>query len=326
MTDKQDKAGNEIDLLSLLSAIWKGIRDFIKGLLDVILFLFVFGIKRIVWIVIIIVLGTGTGYLLHRISDKTYTSDMIAQPNGFTSIDMVEYINDIHEMCEKGNYLGIAGAFNIHEDDAEKIANIEAFTYIDVNGDKIGDHIDYDHAYDAKDTTTAIILDRLLIQAEVVDNSKFVSVRNGLIYYINNNPYLQIVNAHKKEELKALIAQSTKEIEKLDSLQYIEYYRSFEDMDLTKDGQIVFMTEKETQLYYRDKMSLLNTKLAYEKAEKLSTEPITIIKDFSELLEEDNPLTYYIIKSNIYFLLAGYLVLLSIFYWRRIITYLESKG
>ena len=318
--------GSEIDLLGLFSIFWGGIIKFFRSILDTFLFLFVFGIKHIHWLIGIVLIGALTGYLMYKTSNRVYSSELIAQPNGFSSIDMATYINDIHRMCENSNYTGIADAFDIPEEDAKQIKDIIAVHFIDINGDNIADHVDYKQKYDPSDTTTSIILNRILIQAKVLDSDKFSEIKEGLLKYIEKNPYLVTVNNLRRKELETLIAQTNAEIDKLDSLQNVEYYRNTEDEALSREGQIIFMNERVTQLYYRDKVSLLNARLNHEKDLELATSPITIIKDFALLEVEDNPLSGYIIKFGFLFGVVGYIGLLFIKFRKRIVGYLSTKG
>ncbi len=326
MTEKQRNQQNEIDLLDLFSSLWKGILRFFKIIIDTFLFLFVFGIRRIHWMVLSVIIGFGIGYLRYSQTPRYYSSEMIVQPNGFNSIEMGQYINDIHKMCEQNNIAGIVEALQISEHSAELIQGIEAFFFIDVNRDGLGDHVDYEGKYNPADTTETIIKSRLLIRAQVLNNTSFTEVKEGLIRYIDNNPYLIKVNDLRKRELEARIQQSEKEISKLDSLQDFEYYKSLEDSKLNRQGQIVFMNEKITQLYYRDKESLLSKRLGYQKALELATEPITIIKDFTSLQVEENPMTDYLIKFGFITCILGYILLLYLAHRIIIINYLSSKG
>ena len=119
--------------------------------------------------------------------------------------------------------------------------------------------------------TTAIVLNRILIRAEVLNNNGFNEVKEGLIKYINNNSYLIAVNDIRKRELQNLIDQSEVEIDKLDSLQDIEYYESMEEASLRQEGQIVFINEQLTQLYYLHKVELLSQMLSYTRTLELAT-------------------------------------------------------
>ena len=112
MAEKLSNQNNEINLLELFSSLWKGIFRFFQAIIDLCLFLFVFGIRRTHWVILFILAGLGIGYLVYTQTSRHYSSEMIAQPNGFTSIDMEQYINDIHDMCTHKNVKGISNAFN----------------------------------------------------------------------------------------------------------------------------------------------------------------------------------------------------------------------
>jgi hypothetical protein len=326
MANSSTNPEREIDVLEFFSLLWRGIVNIFRFLAEAFLFVFLFGIRRIHWLIIFAALGAGIGFLVYKATPRYYSSEMIAQPNGFTSYDMAQYINDIHDMCEKDNFEGISEAFKIPIESAELIRDIEAFFFVDVNGDGIGDHIDYENKYDPEDTTKSIIMNRILIRAEVMENSVFQEVKEGLVHYVDNNEYLITVNKIRKKELEALIAQHEQEINKLDSLQDFEYYKDLEEGRLDREGQIVFMNEKLTQLYYRDKSSLLDKSLEYQKALELATDPLTIIKNFAALQVEENPLSRYIGFGGFFMGLLGYFYLLYYAYRRSILDYLSEKA
>jgi hypothetical protein len=275
---------------------------------------------------IFLALGMGLGYFIYSRAPSQYSSEMIAQPNGFTSIDMKHYIDDIHDMCVNDNVEGLAKSFGISRESAKLISNIEAFYFIDVNLDGIGDEVDYKGNFDPADSTMEIIQGRILIRAEVYQNEVFNEVREGLKKYINDNQYLIDVNILRKMELESQINLTQNEIDKLDSLQNYEYYKSLDESRTNKEGQIVFLNENPTQLYYKDKELLLARNLKYQKALELATDPITIIKDFSALQTEVNPVLLYLLKYGFYFAFLGYLYLMFYAYRKRLIPYLSAKA
>lgn len=229
-------------------------------------------------------------------------------------------------MCERNNFIGLSEALNITAKNATLIQDIEAFHFIDVNGDWIGDHVDYKRNFNPRDSTTKIVQDRILIKAEVLENNMFRDVRNGLINYINNNEYLMTVNRLRRDELEDQIALSEEEIEKLDSLQNFEYYQDLTAAGFGRQGQILFLNENPTQLYYQDKELLLRRRLTYQKALELATEPLTIIKDFSALQVEENPVAVYLIKYGLLLGVIGYFYLLYYANRKGIIRYLSTKA
>lgn len=323
MSENQDKIHREIDLLDLLARFMNGLKRMFVFLFNGFIFLFVFGIRRIHWLLLFVLIGAGIGYINYKFAPRFYTSEMIAQPNGFTSIDMSVYINDLHEMCKKGNTEGISNALQLDQNIADNIKDIEAFLFIDLNRDGYGDLTDYKHKYDPKDTAMRIVYNRILIHAQVYNNAAFDEIKNGLFRYIDNNPYLVTVNKLRKQELQALIDQSNEEIRKLDSLQNYEYFVFPEQSQSTQEGQIVFMNEQPTQLYYRDKKSLLETQLQQRKSLELATVPVTVIKDFTQLQMEENPLTKYLIIFGVISGCFGFILLIIIRYWKLIISFLN---
>jgi hypothetical protein len=327
MEDKSPglKVKEEIDLIELFRRIGKGLGRFINWVIRSLFYLIVFGFRKILWLFGFIVVGVLLGFALYLATDRYYSSSMIAQPNGFTSTDLYRYIDDIHTMCVKGNHAGIAALFNISDEDSKNIRNIEAFYLIDANGDGIADYADFRRQYEPTDTTLEIIQSRLFIRADVKNNDAFEEVRSGLINYINRIQYLITVNDIRQRELRDLIKQTNQEIQKLDSLQDIEYYVEPLEQRPGREGQIVFMTQKNTQLYYRDKISLLNNRHMYEKTLELSSQPITIIKDFSELQVAENPLASYLIKGALVFLILGYIVLLILAHKSELLDYLSGN-
>ena len=113
MEENRPSKKDEIDLLELFSIFWRGIVKLLKSVIDFIVFLFVFGLFRIHWLLVFAVIGASLGYIVFQNTDRYYSSEMIAQPNGFSSIDMVQYFNDIQEMCERRNMEAISKAFKI---------------------------------------------------------------------------------------------------------------------------------------------------------------------------------------------------------------------
>ena len=309
MSDNK-KTVQEIDLLELFNLICRKIKKNLVNLLRVILFLIFFGIKRVHFIILFMLGGMAIGLFFYSQTHRFYSSDLIAQPNGISSIDMVDYIDDLSLLCKKGNKQAMSLSLSLPDSVIDKIKNIEAFHYIDVNNDNIGDFIDFANSFDAKDTTKKIISNRIYLKVDVFDNQIFDAVRTGIFYYISSNPYLLKLNELRKKELNELIIQTKKEIIKIDSLQNVEYFNTNNELTTSNESQLMFLSEKDKRMYYHDKLRLLKDKQGYEKELELSTAPITVIKDFTHLAVEENPRSGYINKYGFYFGILGYILLL----------------
>ncbi len=317
------KEAKEIDLIELFQLIGQGIKKSLVGIFKGILFLIVFGIRRTHFILLFAVTGGLMGLLLFSQTQRFYSSDLIAQPNGISSIDMVDYINDLTSLCKKRNKEALSFSLSLPDSIVDKIKNIEAFHYIDVNDDNIGDFIDFANTFDAKDTTKKIISDRIYLQVDVFDNQVFDAVRSGIFYYISSNPYLLKLNELRKKELNELIIQTKKEIIKIDSLQNVEYFSTNNELAASNESRLMFLSEKDKRMYYHDKFRLVKDKQRYEKELELATAPITIIKDFTHLAVEENPKSGYIIKFGLWFGILGYTILLASKYHKKLTLLLK---
>lgn len=308
----------EIDLLELFSVIGKGIKNGFLFLLNAVLFLCVFGVQRIHFIIAFVITGGAIGWFFFSSTQRFYSSDLIAQPNGMSSIDMVDYIGDLTYLSKKGNKEGLAYSLKLPDSTASKIKSIEAFHYIDLNGDNIGDYIDFNKSFKSVDTLKKIVADRIYLQVEVFNNNAFSDVKAGIFNYIADNPYLTKLNELRKHELSELILQTNSEIIKLDSLQNVDYFKTENRLDTSNERGLLFLSEKDKRMYYTDKLRLIELKQAYRKELELATAPITIIKDFTHLAVEENPRNTYIFKFGFWFGVLGYLFLLIIKYRKKL--------
>jgi hypothetical protein len=257
-----------------------------------------------------VILGAALGLLRYSQTQRYYSSNLIAQPNGISAIEMVEYINDLTKFTKNKNAIALANSLELTDSTASKIKSIEAFYYIDINRDGKGDYVDLDNSYNPKDTNQVVANNRIYLLVEVFDNHAFSDVKNGLLKYINKNPYLVQMNSIRKQQLSELIESTEREISKLDSLQNVDYFTNNNRLNASNDSRLMFLSEKDKQLYYRDKMTLMRQKQSYNRELETATEPITVIKDFTQLSMEENPKGDYIVKYGFWFVLIGYLILL----------------
>lgn len=308
----------EIDLLELFQLIGKGIKNGFLAIIRAILFLIVFGIKKWYWMVAFVILGAALGLLRYSQTQRYYSSNLIAQPNGISAIEMVEYINDLTKFTKNKNAIALANSLELTDSTASKIKSIEAFYYIDINRDGKGDYVDLDNSYNPKDTNQVVANNRIYLLVEVFDNHAFSDVKNGLLNYIKKNPYLVQMNAIRKQQLEELIISTESEIVKLDSLQNIDYFKTDNRLSASNDNRLMFLSEKDKQLYYQDKMNLVRQKQYYERELEIATEPITVVKDFTQLSMEENPRGSYILKFVLTFSIIGYLLLLMLNYKHKI--------
>lgn len=307
-----EKRNDEIDLIEVFQKIGNGIKNLFNNFLNLLYLILLFFIRKSILIFAIIVLGIAYGFFQFKTSPRYYSSSLEAYSNAMSSIDIINYINNIHELFKENNKQGLQSKLGLDSKSLEKIKDVKAYKVIDLNNDGVTDIIDYNEKYKTSDTT--ISTNRFVIKVEVYNQDVFPTIQESILNYINQNKYINELNSIRKKQLNELIAKLENEISSLDNLRNVEYFTKEEKLK-TQAGQLLVMNEKETQLYHEQIISLYKQKQWLERELQLKTDPITIIQDFSGLSAIENKLIKYIKFYGILSLVLG--VLLSLFIENR---------
>ena len=305
----EEKRNDEIDLIEVFQKLGNWIVDLFNKFFNLLYKIFLFFIRRSILIGIIVIIALILGYVRYKTSERYYSSTLEAYSNAMSSLDLIKYINNVHELFKEDDTLNLEAKLGISMTDIEKIRDVQAFKVIDLNKDGITDLVDYDNKYETSDTT--ISKSRLVVKVEVFDQSVFPIIQESILNYISKNKYINELNTIRKKQLNELIGKLNIEITTLDSLEKTEYFKKDDDMLKSQAGQLLVMNEKETQLYHSQIISLYKQKQDLERTLELRTDPITIIQDFSALSVVENDLISYIKIYGIVGIIFG--ILLAIF-------------
>jgi len=310
-----EKRNDEIDLIEVFQKLGKGFVNLLNQLFNWLYQILLFFIRRAILIGIIVIIALGVSFLKFKTSPRYYSSTLEAHSNAMSSIDMINYINNLHELFIEKNISGLQSKLGINKDDLNKIKDVKAYKVVDFDMDGIPDLIDFDEKYETSDST--ISRSRFVIKVEVFDQETFPAIQQSIIGFIDQNQYIKERNKIRKRQLNELISKLDYEISTLDSLQKSEYFNKTEEPN-TKAGQILIMNEKETQLYHSQIMGLYKEKQRLEETLELRTEPITIIQDFSTLSVIENNLISYLKFWGIIGIILGILIAILIENRRKI--------
>ena len=304
-----EKRNDEIDLIEVFQKMANGIKNLFSIFFSLLYSILLFFIRKSILIFIIIVLGLSFGFYQFKTSPRYYSSRLEASSNAISSIDMIYYLNNIHELFKGNDNNGLQSKLELDSLTIASIKDVKAYKAIDLNKDGITDLIDYNEKYETSDTT--ISRSRFVIKVEVYDAKVFPVIQESILNYINQNNYINNLNTIRKKQLQELIVKLDNEILSLDSLKKTEYFTKEEKIK-TQAGQLLIMNEQTTQLYHSQIISLYKQKQEFEKTLELRTDPITIIQDFSGLsMVENNLMTYikyYGILSLVFAILLSILI------------------
>jgi hypothetical protein len=132
--------------------------------------------------------------------------------------------------------------------------------------------------------------DKISIQVSVYEDAPIDSIKEAIITYINNNEYFQDVNNLRIKQLNSLIAKTDNELQKLDSVESINYFKS-NPYDRETGKNMIVLNEKEIKLFHEDVLSLYENKQDYEKEITLYKNTVTVIQDFQAVTKVENSIT-----------------------------------
>jgi hypothetical protein len=297
-----DKRNDEIDLIEVFQKFTSWMNQITVKFFNFLYSIFLFFVRRSILISIVLAIGLIIGFYQFKTSQRFYSSSLEAYSNAMSSIDMINYINNIHELFYADNNEGLEQQLDIDEDVLGMIKDVKAFKVIDVNNDDIADFIDFDESYETSDTT--ISKNRFVIKVEVYDQTVFPIIQKSILNYIGKNQYINNLKVIREKQLNQLIAKLNEEIISLESLKNAEYFEKKEKLE-PQAGQLLVMNERQTQLYHEQIISLYIQKQELEKTLQLRTEAITVIQEFSSLSKVENDLISYIKSYGILFFILG---------------------
>ncbi len=300
-----ERKNDEIDLIEVFQKIGTGIKNLFNWFINLLYNILLFFIRKAILIIIIMIIFLSFGYYKYKTSPRFYSSSIEAYSNAISSIDMINYVNNIHELFRTNNTVVLQSKLNVEQEELKKIKNVKAYKVIDLNQDGVSDEIDYFEKYSTADTLVSE--NRFVVKVEVFDPAIFPIIQASILSYIDKNKYINELNTVRKKQLNELIVKLDEEINALDSLKKTEYFKINEKLE-PLSGQLLVMNEKETKLYHDQIISLYKQKQDLEQNLELRTEPITIIQDFSALTTIENDLMTYVKTYGIMGLVISILI------------------
>jgi hypothetical protein len=293
MSDNKEATNKEIDLLELISNIFRALGHLLisagRLLLSGVLFLF----RKWLPLGISIIIGIGITYAVKKLLPPVYSTEMTCRTNAIPNGDLIAYINRLHSFCLTQNFNALSQSLSIPSEKAEMIADMQAFWVVDMNNDATADYVDYKNDYNVYDTINLRMVDRFVLRVRFMALNDLQVIREGFISYINNNPLFRERNDVRLSQIDELTIRYNYDIKQLDSLQKIKYYEETKNMIPGKTGQMIFLQEQKTQLVYEDIYKLYSQKQGLEIEKAVYPGIITILSDFAIPVKPITGMIYY---------------------------------
>ena len=296
-TTNRNPKDDEIDLLDLFKRMGRSLAKMFRAIGRGILISIVFLFRNWLPLTISVILGVGAAYLLKVATPPSYSSDLVLRTNAATTSELISYVNRLHTFCLERNYPALSDAISVKDNQQLKnISDISAFWVIDKNRDGVPDKVDYANKHNIYDTLNIRMQDRLDIRVKIKVPQELISVKNGLINYINKDSLFQQRNRVRLRQNKELLTRLDYDIIQLDSLQKVKYFEETRNMQPKNGGQMIFLQEHITQLVYADIYQLYSRKQALESERDLYNNITTTLSEFSIPAKRVNGGSYYAVR------------------------------
>ncbi len=248
----------EIDLLYLFVKLGEFLKTSFLKLINFIGIVLVFLIRKWYYFAIAVILTIGSAVLLNKVSDPFYHSHLTLRSNATHNQPIMSNLQRLGDYANANNHTALSKELNLSIEDASAIKGLGTFWFYDIGDDGIFDGLDIE-GKQLSDTSIVKIDSVFSVRAEVYNTEILEKLEDGLIFYLENNPFFESLNKQRLSDLEAQLNQIEYEIEKLDSLQKREYYTNPNELR-QKEGQIVFTSEKVVRVYHSQMFNLLKLK------------------------------------------------------------------
>jgi len=292
----KDISNDEIDLLNLFRRIGGAIARFLRSIGKGILISVVFLFRKWLPLLLSIIAGLATAYVLKVTTPSLYTTDLVLRTNATSASDIIAHINRLHTFCKERNSTALSNAISVSEKDIKNISDISAFWIIDNGRDGIPDYVDYSSSHNVYDTINIRMQDRLDIRVKIKSPEVLIKIRNGMINFIHSDSLFNQMNRLRLKKNQEILARINYDIIQLDSLQKVKYFEETRNMQPKNGGQMIFLQEHNTQLIYSDIYTLYAKKQAIESELALYNDITTVLSEFSIPAKRMNAGGYFAVR------------------------------
>ena len=148
--------------------------------------------------IIALVMGCSVGFTIYRSIPDTFTSRMVIRPFQLANQEEILIINNWNELLTKKEHATLATILNCDKKILRRVKKIRA--------DEVQKVFSGTNPYG------------FFVDVIVADNEVLPELQKGIVYGLENSPFVKEKIAIRKSNLQILIAQTNSEIKKLDSI------------------------------------------------------------------------------------------------------------
>lgn len=316
-------ASDEIDLREVFNAIGNFFARIGRGIVN-----FLLATKRAtrahrILIVATVVFFIGLGAFWHTIGRTYFSSSMVIESEYYDRDLMDGAVGELNALAEQEAYGSLAKKLNINEVEAENLRSLTVEAILSEDDQMLLDAY-LKSLQESKMTVEELVAlrEKLLeknykyrITIEVFSNELLQNVQDGVLYYLENNDYVERRTNIEKENLMALRVKLQEEREKLNVLKSLlaESFSQLSEQGRTGSNNVILgsaETATDPLNVYREDIKLYNQELGINKTLALM-ENVEVIKSFTAFKKPANlSLLLVLIYSGLIGLGAAYVLVI----------------
>ncbi|GHT72615.1 hypothetical protein FACS189456_1610 [Bacteroidia bacterium] len=281
------QANNEVDLLQILNTVWNAVAK-------AIVVIFVFFVRKLHWFALATMIALLLSLSMYKIKIPTYMCAIPVQMNVLNNEYAIDFINQTLNTDDTLAFRAIAipllrlpGTVKVLD-----IKKISAHWGFDINNDGLVDIIDIENKLikNKPDSLNNLrIQNKFFVYIEVYNKNIIHYIETGLPHLFDNNAYVQQHNSVRLQQIQARIDKITEQLNRLDSLEYQDYFHNKYDANNRGKNNSAFpvmiLNEKQRELFHSQIIDTHNQRLALEAQLTLYSAPLTIISTSSGILQ-----------------------------------------
>lgn len=249
----------EINLLQLINLFLNWLKKLIISTFKLLGYLTRLGFRHKLVIGISLVICLFYFLYLSRPSAQIFKAEALAVLYGNETQTAKEVCKQLENSVSSNNLYSLASKLSLPDSVAKSIIGIKSFYVIDYLKDGVADMVDYKNSHSLTDTMSIRMKDRFYLQVKTNNLKLLPTIQAAILNYFNNNTVMKRQFLLRKEELKQQIRICDVELNLIDSLAKVSYFKDI-DKQLKFENNKLLVGEQKKQLFYEDMLKLHDLK------------------------------------------------------------------
>lgn len=320
----EEKDSKEINLLDLIRIFFNWLKRLGLGFLNLITNTLRLLYRHKIMICVILACCVALGFYLGRPSQREYKAEAMAILNGSIAQTVKEVSRQLEHSSTLSNFTTLSSKLSLPDSVAKNITGIESFYVVDFLNDSTPDMVDFKGKHSWEDTLNVRMPNRLYFRIKVRCVSQLPEIETAFLDYFNTNDRLASEFNVKKNNLSREIQLLNAEINRLDSMAEISYFKGI-DQQVQLRSNTLLVGEQRKQLLYEHFLFLQEKKMKREIEFANCTDPVVLPTGFIANTRHEAGRVKYTIHCCLVGLLISILLALFIENRKCIFNYLSKK-